>query len=255
MLFCLACAGVTMLAADWPHWRGPGASGVAGAQTLPVRWSATENVAWKAPLAGVGCLDADRQRRSRLRDVADRGGRQARGQPSAAGPGRRRGAQGERALDTTPRGAPTRARRSSSSSRSRRADGKRLWERRIEAEGALTPVHDKHNLATPSPVTDGSLVYAWFGTGQIVALESRRHDRLAASPRPGDRPLRHPVGTRQLAGALRRSADPALRPRAASRTSSRSTSRPARSDGRPIAARDARPTARRSSSKARSAPS
>ena len=32
-------------------------------------------------------------------------------------------------------------------------------------------MHDKHNLATPSPVTDGALVFAWFGTGQIVALD------------------------------------------------------------------------------------
>jgi outer membrane protein assembly factor BamB len=46
-----------------------------------------------------------------------------------------------------------------------------VWERRIEAEGELTPVHDKHNLASPSPVSDGSLVFAWFGTGQIVAVD------------------------------------------------------------------------------------
>jgi outer membrane protein assembly factor BamB len=32
-------------------------------------------------------------------------------------------------------------------------------------------VHDKHNLATASPVTDGERVYAWFGTGQLVALD------------------------------------------------------------------------------------
>jgi outer membrane protein assembly factor BamB len=51
-----------------------------------------------------------------------------------------------------------------------RADGKRVWERRVDAEGALTPVHDKHNLTTPSPVSDGTLIYALFGTGQIVAL-------------------------------------------------------------------------------------
>ena len=37
--------------------------------------------------------------------------------------------------------------------------------------GPLQSVHDKHNLASPSPVTDGQLVYAWFGTGQIVALD------------------------------------------------------------------------------------
>jgi outer membrane protein assembly factor BamB len=32
-------------------------------------------------------------------------------------------------------------------------------------------VHEKHNLATPTPVTDGQRVYAWFGNGQIVALD------------------------------------------------------------------------------------
>jgi outer membrane protein assembly factor BamB len=39
------------------------------------------------------------------------------------------------------------------------------------AGGELPPVHGKHNLASPSPVTDGEHVYAWFGTGQLVALD------------------------------------------------------------------------------------
>jgi outer membrane protein assembly factor BamB len=49
-------------------------------------------------------------------------------------------------------------------------DGKRVWEHRLEAEGTLTPVHDKHNLTTPSPVSDGTTVFALFGTGQVAAL-------------------------------------------------------------------------------------
>jgi outer membrane protein assembly factor BamB len=53
----------------------------------------------------------------------------------------------------------------------RRADGRRLWEYRLPAEGPMSGVHDKHNLASPSPITDGQMVYAWFGTGQIVALD------------------------------------------------------------------------------------
>ena len=52
-----------------------------------------------------------------------------------------------------------------------RATGQRLWQHRMDAVGSLESVHDKHNLASPSPVTDGQLVYAWFGTGQIVALD------------------------------------------------------------------------------------
>jgi outer membrane protein assembly factor BamB len=52
-----------------------------------------------------------------------------------------------------------------------RATGRKNWEYEFAAEGALPPVHEKHNLATPSPVTDGQRVYAWFGTGQIVAID------------------------------------------------------------------------------------
>ena len=51
---CVCLLSVAALAADWPHWRGPNASGVAADATLPVRWSATENIAWKASIAGAG---------------------------------------------------------------------------------------------------------------------------------------------------------------------------------------------------------
>jgi outer membrane protein assembly factor BamB len=52
----------------------------------------------------------------------------------------------------------------------RRTDGRPSWTHRIDADGPLPGVHDKHNLASPSPVTDGTRVFAWFATGQIVAL-------------------------------------------------------------------------------------
>jgi outer membrane protein assembly factor BamB len=51
------------------------------------------------------------------------------------------------------------------------ADGKRLWVHETAADGSLPPVHDKHNLASASPVTDGQRVYAVFGTGQVVAVD------------------------------------------------------------------------------------
>jgi outer membrane protein assembly factor BamB len=41
-------------AADWPQFRGPGLSGVSDENALPDRWTATENVRWKADLAGRG---------------------------------------------------------------------------------------------------------------------------------------------------------------------------------------------------------
>jgi len=41
--------------ADWPTWRGPTADGHAAAgQTVPVKWSETENVVWRAAVRGRG---------------------------------------------------------------------------------------------------------------------------------------------------------------------------------------------------------
>ncbi len=51
------------------------------------------------------------------------------------------------------------------------SSGRKLWEYELRAEGRMPTVHEKHNLATSSPVTDGERVYAWFGNGQIVALD------------------------------------------------------------------------------------
>lgn len=44
-----------LAAADWPAWRGPTRDGQAApGQTVPVKWSETENVVWKAPVRGKG---------------------------------------------------------------------------------------------------------------------------------------------------------------------------------------------------------
>ncbi|MEQ1829674.1 MAG: PQQ-binding-like beta-propeller repeat protein [Pirellula sp.] len=45
----------TVFAADWMHWRGPTADGVAsGSATPPVHWDSKTNVAWIADLPGEG---------------------------------------------------------------------------------------------------------------------------------------------------------------------------------------------------------
>lgn len=46
---------VRVEASDWPWWRGPARNGIAAAdQQPPLRWSANENVVWKAPVPGRG---------------------------------------------------------------------------------------------------------------------------------------------------------------------------------------------------------
>jgi outer membrane protein assembly factor BamB len=36
-----------LAAENWPQWRGPALNGVSGETNLPVRWSKTDNIAWK----------------------------------------------------------------------------------------------------------------------------------------------------------------------------------------------------------------
>ena len=163
----LVLATSSLAAADWPHWRGPLASGVSTETGLPERWSATQNVAWKAPLAGVGVsspIVAGDQ--VYVTSQVGAGVRQPGTHPRLAQGASATGA-GERAL--TAAGAAGRdVLRGPGVSR---ADGRLLWEHRMEAVGELPGVHDKHNMASSSPVSDGRMVYAWFATGQIVALD------------------------------------------------------------------------------------
>jgi outer membrane protein assembly factor BamB len=174
-LLLITAVGVGLLGvavrADWPNWRGPNATGIAPDGTLPTRWSATENVAWKARIAGAGVstpiVSGDRVY---VTSQIGAGVRREGNHPRLV-QGADAAAQGERALGVEAAAGTDPTKTYFVVEAFGRSDGKRVWERRIEAAGALTPVHDKHNLATPSPVTDGTMVYAWFGTGQIVALD------------------------------------------------------------------------------------
>jgi outer membrane protein assembly factor BamB len=165
----LCASGAFLQADDWPHWRGPSATGVSPETNLPVRWSATENVAWTTTLAGQGVstpivVDGRVIVTSQIGGGVRRPGNHPRlAQGAAAG-------TGERALETAGAAADE-GRTFFVVEAFAHGDGKKVWEHRVEAAGTLTPVHDKHNLATPSPVSDGTRVYAWFGTGQIVALD------------------------------------------------------------------------------------
>src|SRR5207253_2227219 len=46
--------GVVLSADNWPAWRGAGDNGVSPEKNLPVTWSDAQNVAWQAPLRGMG---------------------------------------------------------------------------------------------------------------------------------------------------------------------------------------------------------
>lgn len=167
----LTLASATLDAENWPQWRGPGAAGVSSEVGLPSRWSDTENIAWKAPLSGLG-ISSPIVWGDRVFVTSQAGAGRSRPGPRLFQQGDA-AAAGERPLGT---GSSTAASGAGTGvtfvvTALDRVSGEQVWAYELPAEGQLPPVHEKHNLASSSPITDGRYVYAWFGTGQLVALD------------------------------------------------------------------------------------
>jgi outer membrane protein assembly factor BamB len=188
-MMLVVVVATSLSAENWPQWRGPGSNGVSSERQLPTTWDAKTNVAWRVSLAGLGTSSpivwgdrvfvTSQVGATRLAGFGPHPqlAREDRGLSSQENPigGKRMpsGGSGDVSFVVEAYGAKT---------------GQRLWEYRAKAAGPLPEVHEKHNLATPTPVTDGERVYAWFGTGQIVALDMdgrlvwSRHLGLEYSP-------------------------------------------------------------------------
>ncbi len=171
LLAAILCRSASAAAQDWPQWRGPGSAAVSTDTPLPTSWSATERLAWRATIAGAGT--------SSPIVVGDRVivTSQVGHAPTAAG-GQPRLARDDRALagregaiaDAAPGTGDAGAIAFVVEAFDRTA-GTRLWTHRLPAAGPFPELHEKHNLATPTPVADDERVYAWFGNGQLVALD------------------------------------------------------------------------------------
>jgi outer membrane protein assembly factor BamB len=141
---------------------------------LPEQWSATRNIVWKAALAGFGA-SSPVVTRGLVVATSQIGSYQA---PSGRNPllarddrslaAREHAMSGPAIAAGDARGGVFLAVEAFNA-----ADGSRAWEYRIQATGELPKLHEKHNLATPTPVSDGERIYAWFGNGQLIALDTQ----------------------------------------------------------------------------------
>jgi outer membrane protein assembly factor BamB len=165
--FVLACVLPAAFAGDWPQWRGPGSQGISNETGLPTNWN-SKNIAWKTSLAGTGTS-------SPIVFGSIVIATSQVGSYSASDGSNPRLARDDRTL--AERENAIGAAKSPDGNvylvveAFRRSDGKRLWEYRTAATGEFPDSHEKHNLATPTPVSDGKRTYAWFGNGQLVALD------------------------------------------------------------------------------------
>jgi outer membrane protein assembly factor BamB len=163
-------AGGVVEAQDWPQWRGPDGRRISSERDLPTMWGPDTGVAWRTPLRGLGVsspiVSGDLVF---LTSQLGRGPLRPGGHPTLV----RGGA--ESPDDERPLGG---ARVDGDGDGVRflvsafdRQDGHLVWEYELAAEGDQPQAHQKHNMASPSAVSDGDRVYAWFATGQLVALD------------------------------------------------------------------------------------
>lgn len=122
-------ATATADADNWPNWRGLRNNGVSEERNLPVKWSATENVAWKIPLPGpAGSTPVVWGDSIFLTSVDNQGDLWL------------------LAYSTS---------------------GKELWKQKVSG-GNKDVRGDEGNSASPSPVTDGTHVWTLMGEGTLA---------------------------------------------------------------------------------------
>jgi outer membrane protein assembly factor BamB len=157
---------------DWPQWRGASGNGVSPETGLPAKWGVDQNIVWKAASAGLGgsspiVWGEQVFVTSQIGSASLPKGSHpqlARDDPSLVVYEKPMGGdRGGPQPDTSEVFLVVEA--------FDRADGNRLWEYRVRATGPFPELHHTHNLATPTPVTDGEHLYAWFGDGQVLCLD------------------------------------------------------------------------------------
>ncbi len=152
-------------AENWPQWRGPGSQGVSSETQVPTAWSPDTNVAWKAELPGTGMSSpivwGDR---IYLTSVIE-------GQPV---PGHRavKHRQGQEQDWIHPDSVAADRHHTFKVHAWDAKSGKMLWESTAYEGTVFDARHRRSSFAGPTPVTDGSMVYAYFGPEGLYAFNA-----------------------------------------------------------------------------------
>jgi outer membrane protein assembly factor BamB len=150
-------------APNWPQWRGPGGQGISTEKNLPTEWSATKNIKWKTPIAGRGHSSPIVWGNRIFLTTAIEG---------ALVPG----AKAVKHMDGDkeflhPDSVGADHKHTFKVICLNAESGKILWEQTAYEGTPYDNRHRKSSFASSTPVTDGKLVYAFFGTEGLYAYD------------------------------------------------------------------------------------
>ena len=160
-LAVVCSAGVA--AENWPLWRGPGSQGISPETKLPAAWSPEQNVAWKVEVPGRGHSAPVVWNDRVFLTTAIEG---------ATVPG-------ARAVEHLDGGKPFLHPDSVGADRKHTykvlaydgRSGTLLWERTAWEGVPFDNRHRRGSYASPSVATDGTLVFAYFGSEGVYAYD------------------------------------------------------------------------------------
>lgn len=160
---------------NWPAWRGPNHDGTAPEANPPTEWSDTKNVKWKVKLPGHGSATPVVWGDRVFLLAAIGPDKKAEAQPATPPPaantnaaegGRRRGGgggfgRGEKPTETYKFTVLCLDRKT----------GKTLWEKVAKEVVPHEGHHQDHGFASASPITDGKVVLAYFGSRGLYCYD------------------------------------------------------------------------------------
>ncbi|HVF89932.1 MAG TPA: PQQ-binding-like beta-propeller repeat protein [Blastocatellia bacterium] len=148
---------------NWPQWRGPESKGISTDKGLPSEWSPTKNIRWKTPIGGRGHSSPIVWGNRIFLTSSIEGAALA----QATAPKHMLGDEEMKHPDWTGSDHSYTFKVICVDSET----GKVLWEK-VPYEG---PVYDhrhrKNTYASPTPVTDGKYVYAFFGSEGLYCYD------------------------------------------------------------------------------------
>jgi outer membrane protein assembly factor BamB len=197
------CVGVVSGGDNWPTWRGPDMNGIASGGNPPLKWSESENIKWKVKLEGDASnsspviwgdkiffqtavdtkikddtptpAPAPMPRPGGRPGGGERGGFSGHPGGAPGGRGGRPGGGGRRG------GRPGGGRGMGMSTPTTqfkfnlvcmdRKTGKILWQKAVSQVKPHEGHHGDHGFSSYSPVTDGKLVWANFGSRGICCFD------------------------------------------------------------------------------------
>jgi outer membrane protein assembly factor BamB len=141
---------------EWPQFRGPTGQGTSAATNVPVKWSATENVAWSVEIPGKG-WSSPVLSKGRIYLTT--------------------------AVGEPPNGVSLRALCLDA------ANGRTVWDTELfrPDNASASSMHRKNSLASPTPIVADGKLYAHFGHMGTAALDLNgkvlwRQDKLKYQP-------------------------------------------------------------------------